>query len=144
MAAESQFRSQWTSWSRRDADVPVSTSSSTNPLLSKISSLNPFGNNGYIRLPTTNPEAQLPARSREEEEAGWFASMLSPYYLEPLSDVGERISFANLLVHGIVSRWDRLLGFAICNLGAAACFVICFFMFPLLSMRPRKFAVLYV
>lgn len=43
-----------------------------------------------------------------------------------------------------MSRWDRLLAFTACNLGAAACFVLCFFMFPVLSLRPRKFAVLYV
>lgn len=44
--------------------------------------------------------------------------------------------------HPKVSRWDRMLAFTICNLGAAACFVICFFLFPVLSLRPRKFAVL--
>ena len=42
----------------------------------------------------------------------------------------------------IVSRWDRLLVFAACNLGAAACFVVCFFLFPILATKPRKFAVL--
>jgi len=111
--SESEFRSQWTSWSRRPE--PTVSTAPTNPLLSKISSLNPFGSNGYIRLPTTSAEAQLPARSREEEEAGYFA----------------------------LSRWDRLLGFAICNAGAAACFVICFFLFPLLATRPTKFAALW-
>lgn len=43
-----------------------------------------------------------------------------------------------------MSRWDRLLVFAACNLGALACFVICFFLFPVLSVKPRKFAILYV
>ena len=43
-----------------------------------------------------------------------------------------------------MSRWDRLLVFAACNLGALACFVICFFLFPVLSLKPRKFAILYV
>ncbi|KAF3939472.1 hypothetical protein ABW19_dt0205132 [Dactylella cylindrospora] len=112
MAAESQFRSQWTSWSRREE--PVRTSSNTG-FFSNLSSYNPFGNDGYVRLPTTNAEAQLPARTREEEEAGWFA----------------------------MSRWDRMLGFAICNLGAAACFVLCFFLFPVLAFKARKFAVLW-
>jgi uncharacterized membrane protein YagU involved in acid resistance len=41
-----------------------------------------------------------------------------------------------------VSRWDRILIFAGCNIGAIACFLICFFLFPALSLRPRKFAIL--
>ncbi|KAK6335561.1 protein transport protein sft2 [Orbilia brochopaga] len=112
MAAESQFRSQWTSWSRRDE--PVRTSRNTG-FLSTISSYNPFGGDGYVRLPTSNVDAQLPARTREEEEAGWFA----------------------------MSRWDRLLGFGICNLGAAVCFLICFILLPSILVTFRKFAILW-
>lgn len=44
----------------------------------------------------------------------------------------------------IVSRWDRLLIFGALNLGALAIFVICFTLFPILSLKPRKFAILYV
>ena len=61
-------------WSRREADVPANTSSQ--PLLSRLQSLNPFGNDGYVRLPTTSgeaPGAPLPAPSRREEEEGFFA-----------------------------------------------------------------------
>lgn len=114
MAADS-FRSQMNSlgWSRRDE--PVNTSASS-PFMNKLQSLNPFGNGGYIRLPTTSdPPPQLPAQTRQEEDAGWLA----------------------------LSRWDRLLVFACCNLGAAVCFVLCFSLFPILSLRPRKFAVLW-
>ncbi|CAN6625358.1 protein transport protein Sft2p [Trichomonascus vanleenenianus] len=42
-----------------------------------------------------------------------------------------------------LSRWDRLLIFSICLLGAAACFALCFFLLPLLAVKPRKFAVLW-
>ena len=42
----------------------------------------------------------------------------------------------------IVSRWDRLLIFGACNLAALACFVICFALFPVLTLKPRKFAIL--
>lgn len=35
-----------------------------------------------------------------------------------------------------------MLIFAACNLGAAVCFLICFFLFPVLTLKPRKFAVL--
>lgn len=59
-------------WSRRDADIPVSTSQQSG-LLSSIKSLNPFGDRGYVRLPTTESAgAPLPAPSRREEEEGWF------------------------------------------------------------------------
>ena len=43
-----------------------------------------------------------------------------------------------------MSRWDRLLIFAACNLGAAVCFIICFTLFLFLATKPRKFAILYV
>ncbi|KAK5947188.1 protein transport protein sft2 [Knufia obscura] len=102
-------------WSRRDPDVPANTSA-TNPLLSTISNLNPFGSRGYVQLPTHEaPGAPLPAPSRREEEEGWFA----------------------------LSRWDRMLIFGGCNLAALACFVICFALFPVLSLKPRKFAILW-
>lgn len=47
-----------------------------------------------------------------------------------------------MLLDKIVSRWDRLLIFGACNLGALACFVICFALFPVLSLKPRKFVIL--
>ncbi|KIX94372.1 uncharacterized protein Z520_09758 [Fonsecaea multimorphosa CBS 102226] len=115
--ASSSFRESMNSlgWSRRDPDIPPNTSSS-NPLLSRISSLNPFGSKGYVQLPTHEaPGAPLPAPTRREEEEGWFA----------------------------LSRWDRLLIFGGCNLAALACFVICFVLLPVLSLKPRKFAILW-
>ncbi|EPE26897.1 hypothetical protein GLAREA_02811 [Glarea lozoyensis ATCC 20868] len=115
--ASSSFRESMNSlgWSRRDPDVPVNTAQQSG-LLSSIKSLNPFGDSGYVRLPTTEgPGAPLPARTRREEEEGWFA----------------------------LSRWDRLLVFTGCNLGALACFVICFVLWPVMMTRPRKFAILW-
>lgn len=115
--ASSSFRDSINSlgWSRRDQDVPVNTSQQSG-LLSSIKSMNPFGDSGYVRLPTTEGAgAPLPAASRREEEEGWFA----------------------------LSRWDRLLIFGACNLGALACFVICFALFPVLSLKPRKFVILW-
>lgn len=70
--ASSSFRDSINSlgWSRRDE--PVNTSQQ-NGLLSSIQSLNPFGDRGYVRLPTTESAgAPLPAPSRREEEEGWF------------------------------------------------------------------------
>jgi hypothetical protein len=58
-------------WSRR-ADVHVDTSQQSG-LLSSIKSLNPFSNEGYMRLPTIEGAgAPLPGPSRREEEEGWF------------------------------------------------------------------------
>ena len=73
--ASASFRDSLNSmgWSRRDSDIPVNTTSS--PLLSRLQSLNPFSDGGYVRLPTHNdgPGAPLPAPSRREEEEGFFA-----------------------------------------------------------------------
>ncbi|PNY30052.1 Protein transport protein SFT2 [Tolypocladium capitatum] len=115
--ASNSFRDSISSlgWSRRDDAEPVNTSQRSG-LLSSIKSLNPFQDRGYVRLPTTESAgAPLPAPSRREEEEGWF----------------------------VLSRWDRLLIFGACNLAALACFVICFTLFPALSLRPRKFVTLW-
>ncbi|KAK4131937.1 SFT2-domain-containing protein [Trichocladium antarcticum] len=116
--ASSSFRDSINSlgWSRRDEDIPVNTSQQSG-LLSSLKSLNPFGDRGYVQLPTTEGAgAPLPAPSRREEEDAWFA----------------------------LSRWDRLLIFGACNLGALACFVICIFLFPAISVAsPRKLVVLW-
>ncbi|KAK7422192.1 Protein transport protein sft2 [Neonectria punicea] len=99
-------------WSRRDE--PVNTSQQSG-LMSSIQSLNPFGDRGYVRLPVTESAgAPLPQPTRREEEEGWY----------------------------VLSRWDRLMVFGACNLAALACFVICFTLFPVLSLRPRKFVIL--
>jgi hypothetical protein len=78
--------------------------------------LNPFNANGYVRLPTTSGDLppQMPAQSRGEEEA-----------------------LFNL------SRWDRMIVFAMLVVGSAACFFIAFFFLPILALRPRKFVTLW-
>ncbi len=65
-------------WSRRDPDIPVNTAST--PILSRLQSLNPFGGEGAVRLPTHNeaPGAPLPAATRREEEEGFFACESTP------------------------------------------------------------------
>jgi len=42
-----------------------------------------------------------------------------------------------------LSRWDRLLGFGACLLGAAACFFVAFLTLPALALMPRKFALAF-
>ncbi|KAI0391605.1 Got1/Sft2-like family-domain-containing protein [Xylariaceae sp. FL0594] len=115
--ASTSFRESMNSlgWSRRDPDYPVNTTQQTG-LLSSIKSLNPFGDRGYVQLPTTEGGgAPLPASNRRDEEEGWF----------------------------VLSRWDRLLIFGACNLGALACFVLCFALWPVLMAKPRKFVILW-
>ncbi|EPS32089.1 hypothetical protein PDE_07048 [Penicillium oxalicum 114-2] len=119
--ANTSFRDSVNSlgWSRRDPDYPVQTNTrgAQAPFLSRLQAFNPFSQGGYVQLPTHNESvgAPLPAPSRREEEEGFFA----------------------------LSRWDRMLIFGACNLGAAVCFMICFFLFPVLTLKPRKFAVLW-
>ncbi|KAJ5794301.1 hypothetical protein N7457_000900 [Penicillium paradoxum] len=118
--ANNSFRDSVNSlgWSRRDPDLPVRTGASSNTsFFSRLQTYNPFGEGGYVQLPTHNegPGAPLPAPNRREEEEGFFA----------------------------LSRWDRMLIFGACNLGAAVCFMLCFFLFPVLTLKPRKFAVLW-
>ncbi|MCJ1407684.1 protein transport protein sft2, partial [Ptychographa xylographoides] len=75
--ASTTFRDSMNSlgWSRRDPDIPVRTSPATPPIWSRLQSLNPFGDGGYVRLPTSEegPGAPLPAATRREEEEGFFA-----------------------------------------------------------------------
>ncbi|KZT24941.1 ER-to-golgi vesicle protein transport Sft2 [Neolentinus lepideus HHB14362 ss-1] len=42
-----------------------------------------------------------------------------------------------------LSRWERLLGFGACLLGAVVCFLVAFFTMPLLALRPAKFALAF-
>lgn len=67
-------------WSRRDPAIPASTSNNTS-ILGSLQSLNPFGQGG-VRLPLYENEsvgAPLPARTRREEEEGWFARTYNFY-----------------------------------------------------------------
>ncbi|CBX92302.1 hypothetical protein LEMA_P050080.1 [Plenodomus lingam JN3] len=118
--ASASFRDSMGSlgWSRREADVPVNTSSPS--VLSRLQNLNPFGTGGYVSLPITetNPGAPLPAPTRREEEEAWFA----------------------------LSRWDRLLVFGGLLLAALAMFAtsIGIMFTPIFLVRPRKFAILFL
>ncbi|GJC99764.1 golgi traffic protein [Colletotrichum higginsianum] len=78
--ASTSFRDSMNSlgWSRRDQDVPVNTAQQSG-LMSSIKSLNPFQNNSYIQLPTTEGAgAPLPAANRREEEEGFATRLPGP------------------------------------------------------------------
>lgn len=85
--ASTSFRDSVNSlgWSRRDPDIPVNTSSSSTPFLSRLQSLNPFGGGGYVQLPTHEaPGAPLPAASRRDEEDSFFACKSSKWVVDSL------------------------------------------------------------
>lgn len=42
-----------------------------------------------------------------------------------------------------LSRWDRMMLFALTFAGSAICYLVCIFLFPVLSLKPRKFALLW-
>lgn len=42
-----------------------------------------------------------------------------------------------------LSRWDRMLIFGLTFAGSVSCYLICIFLFPILSLKPRKFALLW-
>lgn len=85
--ASSSFRDSMNSlgWSRREE--PANTSSRTG-LLSSFKSLNPFGGNDYVQLPTTEGSgAALPAPSRREEDEGFFARESTLFIAIPLGSI---------------------------------------------------------
>jgi hypothetical protein len=117
-ANESTFRNSLNNlgWSRRQ---PASDPDLSTAAPSFFQRINPFtgSERGYVRLPTSQQDlpAQLPAATPAQENAAWFA----------------------------LSQWDRLIVFGCCVLGAAACFVMAFFLLPVLVLKPRKFVVLW-
>lgn len=89
--ATASFRDSMNSlgWARREQ--PVNTNRQ-NPIVGTLQKLNPFSNEGFVRLPTTEgegeaPGAPFPARTRREEEEGWFAckfpAILAPPHIHP-------------------------------------------------------------
>jgi hypothetical protein len=80
-------------------------------------------------------------RRKETAKAAALAGSDDPRVIAKIITFAEA-DFVVFFANQPVSRWDRILAFTACNLGAAACFTVCFFLFPVLSLRPRKFAVL--
>ncbi|KAG5421209.1 SFT2 [Candida metapsilosis] len=88
--------------------------SSSQPVLSEWTDYFKSGANDiYNRLPTSIQEAT--SSSNTSQEPSWFT----------------------------LSRFERLVGFGCCLAASILCFVLCFFMFPVLALRPRKFGLLW-
>lgn len=117
--------------------------SGASDIMNKISSLNPFKQDEHIALPTSEPGPSTANNTNNGRFGGIFSSTtltngISPSVAATVSDdtVEEPAWFT-------LSYWDRLLVFGICLLGAVACFALCFFIMPVLALKPRKFAVLW-
>ncbi|ANZ73689.1 BA75_01162T0 [Komagataella pastoris] len=109
--------------------------------LNKIPGVN-LGND-YSILPTTipqRPEQFLPSPSST------FKSTFQKF--NPFSTDGD-ITLDNEEVvtsdPGMfeLSRWDRMLIFAVLIAGSVVCFIICVLLFPVLTLKPTKFALLW-
>lgn len=61
---------------------------------SRLQSFNPFGQSGYVQLPTHNegPGAPLPAANRREEEEGFFACKFTSLVSSPRDTLAHRSS----------------------------------------------------
>ena len=63
-------------WSRRE-QTATTTTTKPSGIYGTLQKLNPFSDEGYVRLPFNEsdegPGAPLPAPTRRQEEEGWFA-----------------------------------------------------------------------
>ncbi|KAK6459099.1 Got1/Sft2-like family-domain-containing protein [Scheffersomyces xylosifermentans] len=73
----------------------------------------------YVRASATNLYTKLPTTNQDVpvgvQEPSWFT----------------------------LSRFEKILGFSCCLAASLLCFVLCFFMFPVLALRPRKFGLIW-
>lgn len=118
---ENIFRQLFQNWNAR---TTYSTNSSSRgnsgraqPILTEWSDYIKLGTNDlYSRLPTSVQDAvSSNSASAPAQEPSWFQ----------------------------LSRLERLIGFGCCLGASMLCFVLCFFMFPVLALRPRKFGLLW-
>lgn len=113
--SESVFRQLFRNWNERSSRTGTTSSTTPGqPILSEWTDYVKTGANSlYSKLPTSVQE--LGSSSAVQEEPSWFQ----------------------------LSRLEKMIGFACCLGASVLCFVLCFFMFPVLALRPRKFALLW-
>lgn len=92
-----------------------STSATTRPVYSEWTDyIKTSANDLYSSLPTYNT-AGTPGNPTSSEEPLWFR----------------------------LSRLERIIGFGCCLAASILCFVLSFFLFPVLALKPRKFGMLW-
>lgn len=117
--SENIFRQLFRNWNERSNRTTATATSGggigQHPILSEWSDYVKTGANSlYSKLPTSVQE--LGSTSQQQQlEPSWFT----------------------------LNRMEKLIGFACCLAASILCFVLCFFMFPVLALRPRKFALLW-
>lgn len=93
-------------WSRREQ--PVNTQRPSG-VMGTLAQYNPFGGESYVQLPThegEGPGAPLPARTRREEEEGWFArkSETSAAYTLPVAAARASVCAASSINNSALQR----------------------------------------
>ena len=102
--------------------------------------------NKYTPLAQDEPILPAPASSGPSEQRLSFRqklSKLNPFKSDSiyLEDDDNYVTLDPGMFE--LSRWDRMLIFALTFGGALCCYLICIFLFPVLSLKPRKFALLW-
>lgn len=111
--SENVFRQLFRNWNDR-SNRTTTSSTSNRPVLSEWTDYFKTGANDlYNRLPSSVQD--IGATNNNVQEPSWY----------------------NL------SRLERLIGFGCCLGASVLCFVLCFFMLPVLALRPRKFGLLW-
>ncbi|KAL6025101.1 hypothetical protein ACI3LY_005242 [Candidozyma auris] len=100
--------------------------------------------NKYTSLPQDDG-APLPPPATEPQQNGFRAKLqkLNPFRSQNVYLEDEDNYVTSEPGYFELSRWDRMLLFALTFAGSIACWLICIFLFPVLSLKPRKFAVLW-
>ncbi|CAH2352409.1 protein transport protein Sft2p [[Candida] railenensis] len=116
---ENSFRQQFSNWTQR-AGGPASggtgTRSATGGGFPAFADWSDYVKNGANDLYTSLPTYNtVTGNTSTVEEPSWFK----------------------------LSRFEKILGFLCCLGGSLLCFVVCFFLFPVLALKPRKFGLIW-
>lgn len=98
--------------------------------------------NKYVPLAQEDPGLPLPVTEPQSSSDRWQARFqrLNPFSRGVQLDEEYVTSDPGMFE---LSRWDRMLLFALTFGGALSCWIICIFLFPVLLLKPRKFAILW-
>lgn len=92
---------------------------------------------------TAQPEPVLPAPATQPRPLRFQKiKALNPFSTQAIS-LPEDETVTSDPGYFELSRWDRMLLFALTFAGSVSCYLICIFLFPVLSLKPRKFALLW-
>lgn len=93
-----------------------------------------------------NEEETLPPPVTETQQNGSFKTRLqklNPFKSNSIYLEDDENYVTSNPGYFELSKWDRMLIFALTFGGSVCCYLICIFLFPILSLKPRKFAILW-